>query len=290
MSSIILSVRMPRVLCAALEGAALSLCGAAMQGLLRNPLADGSTLGVSSGASLGAAAAILFGITLPGLPIGGVMATAMMSAFLSLALILALAWGLDHTMATNSIILMGVIFSMFVSALMNILVTFSAEKLRSITFWTMGSMASANMTNNTILLVMLLLCSCVLFSQSRALDALAMGEAQAQHIGVNVRGVKLIVMIAVSVLIGVNVSVCGCIGFVGLVTPHMVRMLIGPGHKQLLFTSMFSGAMFLMLCDLAARTVISPLELPVGVVTSLIGAVVFIIIFSKSRRAGEGAC
>lgn len=289
MSSIILSVRLPRVICAALEGASLSLCGAAMQGLLRNPLADGSTLGVSSGASLGAAAAILLGISLPGLPFGGVMVTAMVFAFLSLALILALAWGLDHSMATNSIILMGVIFSMFVSALMNILVTFSGEKLRSIAFWTMGSMASANMANNGVLAVSLLLCGGVLLSQCRALDALAMGEAQAQHIGVNVQAVKLIVMIAVSVLIGVNVSVCGCIGFVGLVTPHMIRMLVGPDHRRLLVTSLFGGAIFLMLCDLTARTVISPLELPVGVVTSLIGAVVFVCIFYRSRKVGEGA-
>ena len=258
-----------------------------MQGLLRNPLADGSTLGISSGAALGAALAILFGVTIPGLPLAGTMGVAMLAAFLSLLLILALSWGLDHTLATNSIILIGVIFSMFVSALMSVLITFSGEKLRSITFWTMGSAAAANLSNAGILLGSFLLCGGVLLSQCRALDAFAMGEAQAQHIGVPVKAVKLTVMIAVSVLIGVCVSVCGCIGFVGLVTPHMVRMLSGPSHRQVMVRSIFGGAIFLMLCDLVARTVVSPLELPIGVVTSLIGAVVFVVIFYRSRKAGR---
>lgn len=287
---IILGVRLPRVLCAGLEGAGLAMCGAAMQGLLRNPLADGSTLGVSSGASLGAALAILLGVSLPGLPLNGTMLMAMLFAFLSLVLILSLAWGLDHTMATNSIILIGVIFSMFVSAVMSVLVTFAGNRLRSITFWTMGSMASATMANAGVLALTLLLCGAVLLCQGRALNAFAMGEEQAQHIGVNVRGVKLTVMITVSVLIGVCVSIGGCIGFVGLVTPHILRMLIGPDHRALLPAGIFGGAIFLMLCDLTARTVLSPLELPIGVVTSLIGAVVFVIIFYRSRKAGSGAC
>lgn len=290
MANIILSVRLPRVLCAALEGASLALCGAAMQGILRNPLADGGTLGVSSGAALGAAVAILLGLTFPALPFAGTMVMAMIFAFLSLVLILSLAWGLDRSMATNSIILIGVIFSMFVSAVMSVLVTFSGERLRSLTFWTMGSMASSSFQSAGVLLAALLVCGTVLIVQSRAMNAFAMGEAQALHIGINVRRVKLTVMIAASVLIGVCVSVGGCIGFVGLVTPHILRMVMGPDNRRLLPASIFGGAIFLMLCDLAARTVLSPLELPIGVVTSLIGAVVFIIVFYRSRKAGRGAC
>lgn len=289
-AAIILGVRLPRVLCAALIGASLSLCGAAMQGLLRNPLADGSTLGVSSGAALGAALAILLGVTVPGLPLAGATVFAILFAFGSLVLILVLAWGLDHTMSTNSIILIGVIFSMFVSAVMNVLVTFAGDKLRSITFWTMGSMASAGMPGAALLAGTLAVCGTVLVCQGRALNAFAMGEEQALHIGVHVRGVKLTVMITVSVLIGVCVSVGGCIAFVGLVTPHILRMIIGPDHRRLLPASLFGGAIFLMLCDLAARTVLSPLELPIGVVTSLIGAVVFIVIFYRTGKVGRGAC
>ena len=137
--NIILNVRLPRVLNVALMGAALSLCGAAMQGLLRNPLADGSTLGVSSGASLGAVLALAFGVQLPGTAYGGVMAMAMLFAFLSLLLILSLAYALDRSLSTNSIILIGVIFSMFASSLITLIISFAGDQVRSITFWTMGS-------------------------------------------------------------------------------------------------------------------------------------------------------
>ena len=284
LGSILLKVRLPRVLCVALEGASLSLCGAAMQGILRNPLADGSTLGVSSGASLGAAVAILLGITLPGIHASGTMVMAMLFAFGSLVLILSLAWTLDHSMATNSIILIGVIFSMFVTAIMSLLVTFSGEKLRTITFWTMGSLASSTYSQALILFIALLLGSCILISCSTALNAFALGEHQAQHLGVHVKAVKLVVMITVSMLIGVCVSIGGGIGFVGLVTPHMLRMLLGPDHHTLLSASIFGGATFLLLCDLAARTIFSPIELPIGVVTSIIGAVVFIIIFARTKK------
>ena len=284
--SIILQVRLPRVLCVALCGAALSLCGAAMQGLLRNPLADGSTLGVSSGASLGAVIAILLGVTLPSAVFSGTMVMAMIFAFLSLAAILSIAWLMDHSLATQSIILIGVIFSMFITAVISLLTTFAGDKLRTVTFWTMGSLASSNYTNALTLLLALLLCGTVLMLSSRALNAFALGEEQAMHLGVAVKRVKLTVMIAVSVLIGVCVSIGGAIGFVGLVTPHMARMIAGPDHRKLLPASMLGGALFLLLCDLAARTVLAPVELPIGVVTSLIGAVVFVIVFVKTRKGG----
>ena len=282
--SIILSVRLPRVLCVALEGASLSLCGCAMQGLLRNPLADGSTLGVSSGASLGAALAILFGFTLPGFPLSGTMVLAMLFAFLSLVLLLGLSWALDRSMSTNSIILIGVIFSMFVSSLMSLLVTFSGDRLRTITFWTMGSLAAANYGSAAVLAGMLALCGGVLLANAGALNAFTLGEAQALHLGVAVKRVKLCVMICVSMLVGVCVAIGGCIGFVGLVTPHMLRLLLGPDHRRLMPASMLGGACFLLLCDLAARTVVRPVELPIGVVTSIIGAVVFVVIFARTRR------
>lgn len=282
--SIILSVRLPRVLCVALEGASLSLCGCAMQGLLRNPLADGSTLGVSSGASLGAALAILFGFTLPGFPLSGTMVLAMLFAFLSLVLLLGLSWALDRSMSTNSIILIGVIFSMFVSSLMSLLVTFAGDRLRTITFWTMGSLAAANYGSAAVLAGMLVLCGGVLLANAGALNAFTLGEAQALHLGVAVKRVKLCVMICVSMLVGVCVAIGGCIGFVGLVTPHMLRLLLGSDHRRLMPASMLGGACFLLLCDLAARTVVRPVELPIGVVTSIIGAVVFVVIFARTRR------
>lgn len=283
--SIILSVRLPRVLCVALSGAVLSLCGAAMQGLLRNPLADGSTMGVSSGAALGAAVAILIGFTIPSIPFAGTMILAMLFSFLSLLLILSLTYTLDRSFSTHTIILIGVIFSMFVSSLMSLLITFSGERLRSITFWTMGSLAGSTYANALTIFAALVLFGGFILLRARELNAFAIGEDNARNIGVHVKRVKLTLLIAVSALIGICVSIGGTIGFIGLVTPHMARMVVGANHKKLLPASLFMGAILLMLADLAARLLLSPLELPIGVVTSLIGSVVFILIFSRSGKA-----
>ena len=284
MSSSILTVRLPRVMCVALTGASLSVCGGAMQGLLRNPLADGSTLGVSSGASLGAVIAIAFGISIPGAPFAGTVIMAMMFAFISLMLILTLAYRLDFSLSTNTIILIGVIYSMFVSSIIAFITTMAADKVKHIMFWTMGSLSGSRLSNALALTIALVICGGVIVSHARELNAFAVGEDNARHIGVNVKRVKLIIMITVSALIGVCVSIGGTIGFVGLVTPHMARMISGPNHKRLLPVCVFGGAVFLMLADLAARIILNPLELPIGVVTSFTGALLFIYIFYTARK------
>lgn len=281
---IILSVRLPRVLAVMLAGASLSMGGAAMQGLLRNPLADGSTLGVSSGASLGAMLAILLGFSLPAFPLAGTALMAVAFAFLSLVLILSLAFSLDRSLSTNTIILIGIIFGMFISALMNFLVAFSGNKLRAITFWTLGSLSGAGYADVLLLFFVLFAAGTALMLLHRELDAFSLGEENARHLGVPVRRVKLTVMALVSLLIGVCVAIGGAIGFVGLVIPHIARLLVGPGHKRLLPASLYLGGLFLLVCDLIARTVLSPIELPLGVVTSLIGAVFFVVILVRQKR------
>ncbi len=283
-ASILLSVRLPRVISALLCGAALSLSGAAMQGLLRNPLADGSTIGVSSGASLGAVLAILAGFTLPNLPISGTMLSAIAAAMLSMLLITALGYAFDKSLSTQTIILIGIIFSMFVSSVLSLLIAFSGEKLRTVTFWTMGSLAASSYSGALSLLIALIIGGGIILSLSRELNAFAIGEENARHIGVNVRRVKLLIMAAVSVLIGVSVAVGGSIAFVGLIVPHMTRLAVGPDHKRLLPLSMAAGGIFLMLADLVSRVIIGGSELPIGVVTSLIGACVFLFIFFRQRR------
>ncbi len=283
-ANIILPVRLPRVLCVALVGASLSLCGGAMQGLLKNPLADGTTLGVSSGASLGAVAAIAFGISLPGFPFAGSMVLAVIFAFGSLALILSLAYKLDSSLSTSTIILIGVIFSMFASSISSLIITFAGDKIKTITFWTMGSLQGSSYENALILLAALALFGGLVIGCGKELNAFAVGEDNARNIGVDVRRVKLTVLICISVLIGVCVSVSGTIGFVGLVTPHMLRSLTGPNHRRLLPATLFGGACFLMLSDLLARTLLNPRELPLGVVTSFIGSMMFIYIFYMSRK------
>ncbi|MDD6721736.1 MAG: iron ABC transporter permease [Clostridiales bacterium] len=288
-SSIILTVRLPRVLCVALTGASLALSGAAMQGLLKNPLADGSTLGVSSGASLGAVVAIAFGISFKAVPFAGTTIMAVLFAFLSLLIILALAYRLDFSLSTNTIILIGVIYSMFVSSAMSILITFSSSKLHQITFWTMGSLNGSTYLNALVLFTAFAVFGGALFAHTRELNAFAIGEDNARSVGVNVKRTKLTVLICVSVLIGICVSIGGSIGFVGLVTPHAARFVAGPNHKRLLPASAFAGAIFLMLCDLAARMLFRPLELNIGVVTSFIGAIAFIIVFYRARKAAANA-
>ena len=282
--SIVVFIRLPRVICVALVGAALSLSGGAMQGLLRNPLADGSTLGVSSGASLGAVISIAFGITFPAFPFAGTMVMAILFAFLSLIIILSLARGLDFSLSTNTIILIGIVFSMFANSIMSFIITLSHERVRAITFWTMGSLSGSSYQNALLLMGALLVLGGILLGLARELNALAIGEDNARHVGVDVKKVKLKILITVSALIGICVSIGGSIGFVGLIMPHMTRRAVGPNHRRLLSASMFSGAVFLMLADLAARTLLSPLELPIGVVTSFIGAIVFVYIFYSFKK------
>jgi len=287
--SIILSVRLPRVLCVALTGAALSLCGTAVQGLLKNPLADGSTLGVSSGASLGAVLAIAFNITLPGLPFSGTMGMAILFAFLSFVIIMGLAYRLDYSLSTNTIVLIGIVYSMFVNSVMSLVVTFAHDKIKSITFWTMGSLAGSSYRNAAVLGIVLAVGCVILIGFAQELNAFAIGEDNARHVGVNVRRVRIVTLVTVSALIGVCVSIGGTIGFVGLVTPHIVRMITGPNHRRLLPSVVFGGAVFLMLADLIARVILRPLELPIGVVTSFIGAILFVYIFYRTRTSRGGS-
>ena len=221
-ADILLSVRIPRVLCVALVGAALSISGVVMQGLLKNPLADGSTMGVSAAASLGAVVSMAFGITLPALPLSGTMGMAILFAFLSLLLILSLAYRLDASLSTNTIILIGVIFSMFVSSISNLIITFAGEKVKTITFWTLGSLQGSSYKNAWILFVFLVICGGIMLTMAEELNAFAVGEDNARTIGVNVRRVKLLALISVSILVGVCVSIGGNIAFVGLATPHIL--------------------------------------------------------------------
>ena len=174
---------------------------------------------------------------------------------------------------------------MFTSSIISLIITFAHEKVHTIVFWTMGSLAGASYTNALTLLIIFVVFGTVIIRYGRELNAFAIGEDNARHVGVNVKRIKFTVLIAVSAIIGVCVSIGGTIGFVGLVIPHMTRMVVGPNHKRLLPATLFSGATFLMLADLVSRVLLNPLELPIGVVTSFIGSIVFVYIFYKTRKA-----
>lgn len=282
--SIILMVRLPRVLTAALIGAALSISGAAMQGLLKNPLADGSTLGVSSGASLGAVLAIAFTAGNSTFSHAGVFVMSITFAFLSMFIILGLTRLIDYSLSTNTIILIGVIFSMFTGSITSLVITVANNKVKNIVFWSMGSLSGSTYQEVLLLLAILILTGVILLGKATELNAFAVGEVNAMHIGVNIRKVKLIIMVVVSTLIGISVAISGTIGFVGLIIPHIARLIVGPNHKRMLPMSLFTGAVFLMVADLISRTLLSPVELPIGVITSFVGSILFIYLFFRLSK------
>ncbi|SDW17939.1 iron complex transport system permease protein [Marinococcus luteus] len=283
-AAIIQEVRLPRVLLASAVGGALGLAGAVFQGLLRNPLADPYTLGVSSGSSLGAVAVLYFGWQIPLLGGFTLPAVSIICGFLTLAVLLLFVYSVERAVRTETMILAGIIITAFLSAFMSLLIAFSGEELRQIIQWLLGSVSRRGWDYFQLIVPCLLAGVLLLLPQARALNAFAFGEDSASSVGVNVPRTRLLLLIGASVLTGGAVAVSGTIGFVGLVIPHMIRLLWGPDHKHLLPLSFGGGAVFLMLADLIARTAAAPAEVPVGVITALAGAPVFALLLFYQRR------
>lgn len=278
---IIWDIRLPRVMLAFGVGAALALAGATFQGLLRNPLADPFTIGVSSGAALGAVVVLFFQITLLGsytLPI-----FAIVGGFLSLGIVYTITSLSSRSMAVETIILAGIIVSSFISSLIILFISLSGEELRQILYWLMGSVGMRGWSHVQLFLPFLVLGMIITLFHYRELNALALGEDSAQHIGMDVYQKKIWILIGASLLTGASVAVSGTIGFVGLVIPHLVRLVAGSNHSHVLPLSMLIGGSFLVLADLVARTAIAPQELPIGVITALIGAPVFALLLIRER-------
>lgn len=287
--NIVLNIRFPRVILAGLVGASLAIAGAAFQGLLRNPLADPYTLGVSSGASVGAVITIFLNLSIPVIGKFTLPFLSITCAFLTILVVLLFAQRIDRSMKVETIILTGVIFSSFLSAFISLMIALTGEELRQIIRWLLGSVSMRGWDYIKIMIPFFIIGSLLLLINANELNAMSFGEERAQHLGVNVQRRKLIVLIAGSILTGAAVAVSGTIGFVGLVIPHLTRLVWGPDHKHLLPLSILTGSCFLILADLVARTIISPTELPIGVITSLIGAPVFaIILFGRKRKERRG--
>lgn len=280
------NIRFPRVVLAGLVGASLAIAGAAFQGLLKNPLADPYTLGVSSGASVGAVLTIFLHITIPVIGSYTLPFLSILFALITIIAVLIFAKRIDRSMKVETIILTGVIFSSFLSAFISLMIALTGDELRQIVSWLMGSVSMRGWEYIQIILPFFLIGSFLLLMNGNELNAMSFGEERAQHLGVNVKRRKMLVLTAGSILTGAAVAVSGTIGFVGLVIPHLTRLLWGPDHKHLLPLSMLTGSAFLILADLTARTVISPTELPIGVITSLIGAPVFAVILIRNKRKG----
>jgi len=294
------AIRWPRTLLAALVGACLAMCGAAMQGLFRNPLADPTLIGVSSGAAVGASVAIVLGATLlAGLSefvsgylggMSGVLNAYLISLFAFtggfMATLLVYRLGTSsHGTSVGTMLLAGIAINALAAAITNAF-SYVADDvaLRRITLWRMGSLDGANWQSVTIaatLMTAVLLC---LPRYSNALNALLLGESEARHLGVPVERVKWQLIAWTALGVGVAVSVSGVIGFVGLVVPHLVRLMIGPDHRSLMPAAALLGAILLVLADSVSRTVAAPAEIPIGIVTALLGAPFFISLLLQQRQ------
>ncbi|ARI78562.1 FecCD family ABC transporter permease [Halobacillus mangrovi] len=287
--AIILNIRLPRVILAALVGGALAIAGAAFQGLLKNPLADPYTLGVSSGASVGAVAVLFLGITLPfaggfTLPVVSIIA-----AITTIFLVVGFTRLVDRSMSMMTIILTGIIFSSFLGSLISLMIALTGEELRQIVNWLLGSVGMRGWDYVYLMLPFFIMGILLLLVSGQELNAMTFGEERAKQLGVHVERQKYIVLIAASILTGASVAVSGTIGFVGLVIPHICRKLFGSDHRHLIPLCVVNGSAFLILADLFARTIVSPSELPIGVVTALIGAPMFALILVRRRRGGRSA-
>ncbi|MFE0773485.1 FecCD family ABC transporter permease [Streptomyces sp. NPDC058861] len=277
---IVWDLRLPRTLLAAVCGAGLALCGAVMQSLLRNPLADPFVLGVSSGASTGAVAVVVLGV-------GGGVLSVTGGAFLGAVCSFALVLLLSHTLggSTDRVVLSGVAAMQLFSALTSFVVMTAAdaETTRGVLFWLLGSLAGAGWTDVWVCLAVLATALTTCLGHARTLDAFAFGEEAAASLGVSVARTRLVLLCVTALLTAALVSAAGAIGFVGLVLPHAARALTGPGHARLLPVTALAGAVFLVWADTLARTVLDPQEVPVGVVTSLIGVPAFVLVLHRTR-------
>ena len=271
---------MPRIVLSALVGAALSVCGAAYQSVFRNPLTDPYVLGISSGASLGAAIAILLGLEAYLLGVG---ACALVSGLLTILVIYRIA-SIGNRMHTTTLLLTGVCITFLMSALISFLMVLRQDKMDSIIFWTMGSFASASWTDVAIVAPVVAVGIGVVLYHCRDLNLLLAGSETAKSLGVEVERVKKVLLLATTLMVAFCVSTCGVIGFVGLVVPHCIRLVSGPDNRRIVPYAIVVGALFLLLCDTMARTLLMPAELPVGSLTALVGAPLFIYLLYKNKK------
>ena len=285
-TNIVWKIRMPRVVLAGLVGASLAIAGAAFQGLLKNPLADPYTLGVSSGASVGAVATLFFGISVPFLGIFTLPVFSMIGALVTMLLVITFAKLVDRAMKMETIILTGIIFSSFLGSVISLMIALTGEELRQIIGWLLGSVSMRGWSFVQMALPFIIIGTLLLWLNRRELNAMLFGEERAKHLGVNVKQRKMMILVGGSMLTGTAVAVSGTIGFVGLVVPHMTRLLFGSDNRHVLPLSFINGAALLIVCDLVSRTIISPTELPIGVITAFIGAPVFAFIFFRQRKKG----
>ncbi len=281
-ATIILQIRLPRIILGMLVGAALGIAGTAMQGLFKNPMADPYIMGISSGAALGAIFTIVFGLTIFG------MYTIPLIAFVGAVAAIFLVYNIASVrgkLPVSTLLLAGIAVTLFLSAIISFLMYTAGEKLHGIVFWLMGGLWGRNW--NHVMMAFPFICfgSILIYIFARDLNVILLGEEPAQHLGIEVEALKKIIILSTSLITAAAVSVSGIIGFVGLVIPHIMRILVGPDHRVLLPSSALVGGIFLIWADTLARTIIAPTEIPVGIITALFGAPFFIYLLRTRKRS-----
>ena len=281
-ASILMDIRLPRVLLAAVIGAGLAAVGGVMQAIFKNPLVDSYTLGMSSGAALGAVISIItgFNISIMGIESTGVFA--FIGAVCTLFFVYSLAYT-KNRMSVNSLLLAGVAVSYFLASVISFLMMLNHDKIEHIVFWTMGSLSMATWNEFYIASIFIVPALAVLLYYTRELNILVMGEEAAHHLGINTASLKNILLITCSLIVGIVVSTGGTIAFLGLVAPHIIRLVIGSDNKRVIPYSALLGAILLLLSDTVGRVLIQPVEIPVGVMTSIMGGPFFIFLLRRQK-------
>ncbi|KOA19762.1 hemin transport system permease protein HmuU [Clostridium homopropionicum DSM 5847] len=280
---IIFLVRMPRIIMASLVGMGLAVVGAAFQSLFKNPMADPHVLGISSGAALGAALAIVLHIPVITIQLSAVTIFAFLGALGTTILIYSIAQ-VRGKVATTNLLLSGSAVSFLMSALISVIMVFNQEEVHKIVFWMMGSFNASSWKNIFIVAPVTLIGTIIIYFFYRDFNLMLIGDDNAKSLGVDTEKLKKLIIIVSSMIVAVSVSFSGIIGFVGFIVPHMVRILFGPNNKALIPFSALIGAIFLLFADTIARTAASPAELPVGAVTALIGSPYFIYLLIKMKK------
>jgi len=283
-SEILWQIRIPRVLVAGIVGMMLGISGVILQGILRNPLADPYILGVSAGAGVGAALALALRLNFVFLGMSSIPIMAFVFAIVAVFVVYRLSLVSDRS-SPETLILGGVAVSAFTSAVLALIIIVSGQ-LQSIYFWLLGSLSMATYTDVYTLIPYLLVGAFVSYFYSKELNVLLFGEDMALTLGVEVQKVRIFMIVIATLMTAAAVSVSGLIGFVGLLVPHFVRLIIGPNHKTLIPLSAFGGALIMIIADAIGRTVLSPIEMPIGVVMALIGSPFFLYLLKK-RRTGK---
>ncbi|WP_034687226.1 FecCD family ABC transporter permease [Enterococcus mundtii] len=281
--TILWQVRLPRVVLAFLVGAALAVSGTVMQSLLGNPLASAYTLGVSSGASLGAALIIVTGITLPFFPNFTLPLTGFIFGLATVFIVLMMSQRVDQQLSNQTVILVGMVMTLFVGAMLTIVTALFKDHLQQLVFWQMGSFSGSTWAKIQIFLPILLFGTIALWFSARSLDVLSLGEEEAMISGVDVRTIKLWIMFLAALLAGSAVSFVGVIGFVDLIAPHVIRRYFGASHRWVIPGAALLGGSMMVVGDTISRTLLSPQEIPIGAVTALIGAPFFAYVYFKRK-------